>query len=129
MTRRHDHGQSTVELALALPVVVVLMLAVVQLALVLRDHQMVVHAAREAVRAAVVAAPGARAEAADRAAAAAGPLDAARITTSDEVLAGGDRLRVRVDYLSRTELPLIGPLVPDVSLSADATMRIETIAG
>lgn len=125
MKRRGDRGQSTVELALALPVIVVLLLAVVQLAMVVRDHLLVVHAAREAVRAAVVVTSAERADAAQRGAVSAGPLDAARVHTAAEVLEGGDRLRVRVDYVSRTELPVIGALVPDVGLSGDATMRLE----
>lgn len=125
MKRRGDRGQSTVELALALPVIVVLLLAVVQLAMVVRDHLLVVHAAREAVRAAVVVTSAERADAAQRGAVSAGSLDAARVHTAAEVLEGGDRLRVRVDYVSRTELPVIGALVPDVGLSGDATMRLE----
>jgi hypothetical protein len=115
-----------VELALALPVVVLLLLLVVQLALVLRDHLLVVHAAREAVRAAVVASSADRTDAAHRGAVTAGPLDPDRVRATEEVLDGGDRLRVRIDYRSRTDLPLIGVLVPDVDLSSDASMRIES---
>jgi hypothetical protein len=124
--RSRDHGQSTVELALALPVVVVLLLLVVQVALVIRDHVLVVHAAREAVRAAVVTPSAGRTEAEQRGAVAAGPLDPDRVRVTDELVNGGDRLRVRIDYVSRTDLPLIGALVPEVDLSGDATMRLET---
>ena len=125
MRQSRDHGQSTVELALALPVVVVMLLFVVQVALVVRDHVLVVHAAREAVRAGVVASLSVRAEAEQRGAISAGPLDPKRVRVTDEVLEGGDRLRVRLDYVSRTDLPLIGVLIPDVDLSGDATMRLE----
>jgi Flp pilus assembly protein TadG len=125
VTRRDDRGQSTVELALALPVVVLLVLGLIQIALILRDHLLVVHAAREAVRAAVVVPTVDRTDAARRGATSAGPLDADRVRTTGEVLDGGERLRVRVDYASRTDLPLIGALVPDLQLSAEATMRIE----
>ena len=55
MRSERDRGQSTVELAIALPVVVMLVLGLVQSALVLRDHLLVVHSAREAARAASVA--------------------------------------------------------------------------
>jgi len=47
-------GQATVEFALILPLVVLLILAVLQTALVVRDYVATVHAAREAVRAASV---------------------------------------------------------------------------
>ena len=59
MTRsraRGDHGQATVELALCLPVVVIALLAVLQVAVVARDHVLVAHAAREAARAVAVGA-------------------------------------------------------------------------
>ena len=47
-------GQATVEFALVLPLVIFLILAVLQTALVVRDYVATVHAAREAVRAASV---------------------------------------------------------------------------
>ena len=56
--KRYDCGhklgclQATVELALVLPVVATLLLAVVQVGLVVRDQIRVTHAAREAARAA-----------------------------------------------------------------------------
>ena len=49
-----ESGQATVEFALVLPLVVVLILAVLQTALVVRDYVATVHAAREAARAASV---------------------------------------------------------------------------
>ena len=47
-------GQATVELALVLPLVVFGLLAILQVGLVVRDQVAVVHAAREAARAASV---------------------------------------------------------------------------
>ena len=49
-----DEGQAAVELALALPLVAVLLLALVQLGFLVRDQVLVVHAAREAARQAAV---------------------------------------------------------------------------
>ena len=66
-----DRGQASVELALLLPIVVLLLLAVLQVGLVARDVVLVTHASREAARAAAL--DGAPA-AARRAAAAAGRL-------------------------------------------------------
>ena len=60
LRRRLDGGQSTVELALCLPVVLMALLFVVQVGLVVRDQIRTVQAAREAARsAAVEASPGA----------------------------------------------------------------------
>jgi Flp pilus assembly protein TadG len=120
---RTDRGQATVELALALPLVVTVLLLVVQVGVVVRDQLLVTHAAREAARTASVVAPGDDADVA-ASARAAGPLDPTRLDAA--VVDGGDGLvRVRVSYRSRTDLPLIGGLVPDLTLDASAAMRRE----
>ena len=118
-----DRGQATVEVALVLPVIAVLLLAVVQVGLVVRDQVLVTHAAREAARAAAVdpdpEAPG-------QAAAAAARLAPHRLqVVVGERGAPGSRVRVEVAYVSPTRLPLVGPLVPDVRLTAEATIRVE----
>ena len=118
-------GQATVELALALPLVVMLMLLVTQVGLVVRDQVLVTHAAREAVRAASVR-PGPDTGEVTRAAAIAGPLERTRLEI--EVTPGGGAsptVRVRVRYRCRTDLALIGMLMPDLTLQATAVMRSE----
>jgi Flp pilus assembly protein TadG len=121
--RGGDRGQSTVELALALPLVTLALLLVVQVGLVVRDQVLVTGAAREAARTAAVVGAGDR-SAIERAAARAGPLDPSRIAL--EVTPGPDGMvEVRVRYAARTDLPLIGALVPDVGLTAVAVMRRE----
>lgn len=106
-----------------LPVVVLLVLAVVQVAVVVRAQVLVVHAAREAARvAAVDDRPGAPADAAARS----GLTDGDRLRTSVSPRAGpGGQAYVEVRYRVRTDVPLIGPLVGDVELRADASMRVE----
>lgn len=97
-------------------------LLVLQMAIVARDQLLVIHATREAARAAAVEpdAGAARAGAA-RSTTALDPdcleVDADRI---------GDHVRVRVRYRSRTDLPLVGLLVPDPLLRGELTMRIES---
>lgn len=118
-----DGGQATVELALLLPLVVGLLLAIVQAGVLARDQILVTHAAREAVRAAAVDDDPA---AARRAAEQAGPLAADRLDT-DVVERGevGGRVRVVVRYRAPTRIPLVGAFVDDVVLDAAATMRVE----
>jgi TadE-like protein len=118
-----DGGQATVELALVLPLVVGLLLAIVQAGVLARDQILVTHAAREAVRAAAVDDDPA---AARRAAEQAGPLDVDRLDT-DVVERGevGGRVRVVVRYRAPTRIPLVGAFVDDVVLDAAATMRVE----
>ena len=121
--RRLDRGQATVELALCLPVLMMALLLVVQVGLVVRDQIRTVHAAREAAREAAVSAD---VGAADAAAQSSSALDGGRVTVS---LSGrgeaGSRVTARVTYRSATEVPLIGFLLPDPVLHAEATMRVE----
>lgn len=120
---RHESGQATVELALLLPVVLMLVLAVLQVGLVARDQVLVTNAAREAARA--VAADG-RAGAALAAARRSGPLDPASLRVEVGTRGPiGSMVHVVVRYRSATDAPLIGPLVASVDLRADATMRVE----
>jgi Flp pilus assembly protein TadG len=121
--RRWEGGQATVEVALLLPLVATMLLGVVQVGLVVRDQVLVTHAAREAARAAAVDPR----EAVARGAAEAGArLDPLRL---DVELAGstvpGGRLTVTVRYRSSTTVPLVGRLLGDRLLTADATMRVE----
>jgi hypothetical protein len=118
-----SRGQSTVELALVLPVALVILLGVVQVGVIVRNQVMLTHAAREAVRSAAVSPDLA---AAQRAAEGAGGLDARRLHLALDGRDGpGSFVHARVDYLSVTDVPLIGPLLPDVSMHAEATMRVE----
>ena len=121
MTGRED-GQAAVELALVLPFVLLLFLALLQVGLVVRDEVLVVHAAREAARrAAVDPSP-----AGPRLVALAGSgLPADRLTVTATRQGPGGVVEVTVRYRSPTGLPLIGPLLPDVRLEAKSTMRVE----
>jgi len=123
-TRREDGGQASVELALVLPLVAVVLLLVLQAGLVLRDHLLVAHAAREASRAAAVADDD-RGGAARRGAQRAGPLDDDRLAVTIAPTGGGETVTAHVRYVSTTDVPLIGLLLPDLTLTADATMRVE----
>jgi Flp pilus assembly protein TadG len=118
-----QRGQATVELALLLPVIVVMLLAVLQVGLVARDMVLVTHASREAARAAAVdPAPGA----AGRAARASSGLDPHRLGVRQTGRHGaGSRVRVEVTYRVRTAVPIIGALVGDHTVRSSATMRVE----
>lgn len=123
MTGRDGGGQASVELALVLPVVAVLLLTVVQTGLVVRDQVQVVHAAREAARQAAVD-PAAGAP--RRAAVAASSLEPGRLGVVVGRPAGREGLvKVDVSYRSPTSAPIIGALLPDIVLHARASMRRE----
>ena len=116
---RSHRGQATVELALVLPVLLLFLLALVQTSLVARDQLLVQDAARAAAREASVGADDGRV------------TDAARRTLAGVVVevrrSGGigGPVQVTVRYVDHTNLPLVGPLFPDVVLHATSTMRAE----
>ncbi len=118
-----ERGQATVELALVVPVIVVLALVVAQAAVIARTRVLVAHAAREAARAAAVDPSGGSARAA---AVGAADLEPGRLGVA---LAGGrtegDSLRVTVTYSAPTAVPMVGALVGDVSLTEQVTVRVE----
>jgi Flp pilus assembly protein TadG len=110
-------GQASVELALALPIVFLVLLAVVHVGLVARDQVLVTHAAHEAARAAAV---GADPQAAARSSAG---LNSAALTVT--VTRTGDWVQVDISYRSDPGVPLISTLVRERTLHASAVMRVE----
>jgi Flp pilus assembly protein TadG len=118
MTRR-DRGQAAVEAALVLPFMMAVVLGVVQVAVVAAEQLAVWHAAREGARAAAVAAaPTDAATAAARAATGLAPLDVS-------VVVAGGLVGVTVTHTDPTDVPLIGALVPTVTLRATVRMALE----
>ncbi|MFM7062760.1 MAG: TadE/TadG family type IV pilus assembly protein [Actinomycetes bacterium] len=112
MSSRVERGQATVELAFSLPVVLVALALVVQVALVARDRVAVVHAARAAARAAVV---DPTAGAAARAARSAGGALAHAAVRLDGDPSPGSLLGVTVTARP-TAVPLVGYVVSGVQL-------------
>ncbi|MCZ7529876.1 MAG: hypothetical protein M5U31_05760 [Acidimicrobiia bacterium] len=94
-------------------------MVIVQVALVVRDQVAVVHAAREAARAASVD-PDPRS--AVRAARRTVPGADVETGRRPEI---GEPVRVDVAYTSPTNLPLVGRLFPDLILRAHTEMRVE----
>lgn len=114
-----ERGQAAVELALALPVVVLLLLGMLQVALVGRDQLAIELAAREAARAAAVSADPV----------AAARLAAERITTlrplQVAVSTGAAAVTVTVTHPSATDVAMVGRLIGDVDLRSTVTMALE----
>jgi hypothetical protein len=117
--RARERGQATVEFALVLPVLVLALLAVIQVALVVRDRVAVVHAAREAARAASVDPDPNRAV---RAARRTLPGADVRVGQRPRV---GEPIAVVVVYRSTTDVPLVGALFPDPVMRSRVVMRVE----
>ena len=118
-----ERGQATVELALCLPLVALLLGCVVAVGRVVSDNARVWHAAREAARVAAVDAD----LAAIRAAAARSGLDDIRIevTPQEHERVAGEPATVTATYSPRVSIPVIGFLFARTELSATAAMAIE----
>jgi TadE-like protein len=119
---KNDAGQATVEVALAVPLLVIIMLFGVQIALVVRDQIATIAAAREAVRAVVVA--DGKVGAADAAVSKTVALMPSRRSVRVRVNSG--LATATVTYRSPTDLPLVGIFIPDITVHATATMALET---
>ncbi|MFT4774170.1 MAG: Flp pilus assembly protein TadG [Ilumatobacter sp.] len=115
---RNDAGQATVEFALALPVMLIMMLGLVQVGVAIRNELAVELAAREGARAAVVSSdPSSAANRAARRSVAL-PLDVSTQTTPDDVV-------VTVTYTDPTDVPIIGRFLGPSTHQATATMATE----
>lgn len=116
---RPTAGQSTVELACVLPLIVLFLLLLIQGALVIRDRVLTVNAAREAAREASVDGGAFRV-----AAAANRVIEGVRVDVVERGIVG-EPVKVRVRYTSETKVPLVGGLLPDIDMEATSTMRVE----
>ena len=123
MSARSERGQATVELALCLPLVALVLAAVVQFGLLASDQIRLWHAAREAARVAVVD-PDARAalDAAEQGGLTGLDLDV-RPPVGDRVQ--GEPLTVTLSYVPSRRVPLLGMMLGGLVLRAEASMRIE----
>ena len=122
---RREHGQAAVELALALPILLLAVLAVVQVGLFARARLVLVQASRAGAREAAVTADEERIRGA--VAAAAPGLDPGGIGV-EVVRAGsaGDPVTVSLRYPDPVRVPFVGWLFPPaIELRATATARQE----
>ena len=120
-----DRGSATVEFALVLPLVLVVVLGLVQVGLVVRDRLLVEAAARAGARAAAIQDDPAAIE--DAAIVAAPGLDAARFDLAVARSGSrGDPVTVHIVYDDPFRVPFVAWLLGSgVTLRADATARQE----
>ncbi len=113
-------GQATVELALLLPFIALLVAATIQVGAVGRDAVRVGHAPRAASRAASIGESDGEIR---RVALASSGLSAGRLTITTARAA--DAVAVTVVYRSPTDVALIGGLVGDVELREQLVLALE----
>lgn len=122
---RSEAGSASVEFAVVLPLTVVALMLVVQVALLVAEQLNVAHAAREGARAAAVWNDDARAR---DAALRAGALDPDRTDVAVDPAERdvGDAVRVTVVYRPAIVVPFVARFVPaGTTLRASVTMRTE----
>ncbi len=118
---RDERGQATVEFALVVPAVFVLLLLVVQTGLVARDQLLVVQAAREAARAAAIS--GSLGEGPEAGRLATG-LDATRLDV--RVAEEGGFVRATASYRSPIVVPVLRRARDSVVVTATVRMPFES---
>jgi uncharacterized membrane protein len=128
-TRPKERGAASVEFAAVLPLVLIALLLVVQVALVVAEQLVVQHAAREGAREAAVWNDDARAR---DAAIRAGNLDSDRteidVTPADRPV--GAPVTVTVRYRVPLVVPYVARFLPaDVTLTASSVYRVEREEG
>ena len=123
LARGDQSGQTTVEFALCLPIVAIVLGGIFEVGMIGLDQIRLWHASREAARVAVV---DPDVTAAEQAAARSG-LQPLEISIDPPVLerTTGDPLTVTLHYRPPGRVPLIGGVFDDLTLDASATMRIE----
>lgn len=120
--RRQD-AQASLELALCLPFVAVLLAALVEVGLLVADQTRLWHAAREAVRVAAVSPDGEEIRAAAETAGLT-PLEVS-VRPSSTGRVHGEPVTVSLSYRPPGHVPLVGQLIARFDMRAGATMRIE----
>jgi TadE-like protein len=118
-----ERGQSTVELALCLPILALVLTAAVEVSLLALDQVRLWHAAREAARVAVVDPD----EDAIREAAEDSGLDHLRVSVDPGPAhrVQGEPLTARLAYTPDARVLLLEPLLSRLELRATSVMRIE----
>lgn len=117
---RGDRGQATVEFALTIPVLLLVLLGAVQVFVLLVDRLHLVHVTRDATRAASVSG--------DPSAAVSTVIERAwpDRTVSYRVSDDGTVVSVTIELVDPTDVPIIGRFLPDVHLTESLTMLVES---
>lgn len=120
---RAEAGQATVEVALTLPLVAMLLAIIVEVGVIAADRSRVWHAAREGARVAAVQPEDDYIRAAVERAGAEGAE--VTIEPSSRERVQGEPVTVTVRYRHEGRVPLIGRVFESIVLDSSATMRIE----
>ena len=126
-----DSGQATVEFALILPMIVMLLTIIVQFGLIVRDQLAVIHAAREGARAGSIDDTGRPTAAATDVAIHNSRLHASRLAVTANIGSAGlpgQVITVTVTYRSPIIVPFARRVLPERTVRASVSMMLEPTA-
>ena len=112
-------GQATVEFALVIPVIAIFLLLIVQVGLVVEKKILVTNSSREAARILSVENNSERAVAKAQEILKDANVSISRPSTQ------GEYLTVTVSKVVKSNMPILGVIFPDVTVSSKTSMRIE----
>lgn len=125
---KNEKGQSMVEFALILPVLLLIVIGIIEFGFMFSDYLSLTNASRETVR--FVSLGGSNTQAIERAKEVAVNLDPLKMNISfdpvSEARERGDTVKVKITYEYEFITPFIGTILGDsITLEADAVMRVE----
>jgi Flp pilus assembly protein TadG len=125
---KNEKGQSIVEFALLLPILILIIMAIIEFGLLLNTYLALNNASREGARIGIVGGTDAQIQ---NTVLTTSPTLESRyisvvITPSQASRKAGDTLKVTVYYQYHTIIPIIGNIINNiVNLNAETSMRIE----
>lgn len=131
--RKTEKGQAVVEMALILPVLLLIIFGIIEFGRILNTYMIITEISREGARAGCVGGSDSDIRSTVRSRATDSGLDAALINDTDIVITPntgsrlrGESLQVRVSYPVDIIAPLLGPIIGDPYIvSSQTTMRVE----
>ncbi|PKM82424.1 MAG: pilus assembly protein TadG [Firmicutes bacterium HGW-Firmicutes-14] len=129
--RRKQHGQAVVEMALVLPILIMLIFGIVEFGRILNTYMIVTNLSREGAREGAVGGTDAEIISAVQLGTNANQLNAGNLTITIDPTAAGPRARgssvgVEVSYPVDIIAPVIGNIIGDpYVVTSQTTMRVE----
>jgi len=117
--KSNERGQSTVEVALLIPLLAIFLMLVIQVGLVARQHVLVANASRVGAREASVNRNTGEAVSQVRSTVPNAKVQINRPSTP------GQYVRVKVSDTVESSLPIVGVVFPDITVTGETTMRVE----
>lgn len=117
--KQNEDGQSTVEFAMIIPVVVLFLLIIMQVGIIVRQKILVTHSSREAARILSVENNSGRATGKVKEVISGADVKISRPSKQ------GEYLTVTVSDVVESNMPILGMLIPDVTVKSKTSMRVE----